>query len=439
MKNGTTERKNGSLPFAARNLNPKNAGALIQRRVLVFLFCCLIGMPRLSPAQSNDTVQIGRSSAVESQDSVQSPQESSSTRTAEQKSEGTSDEKAETNKSKKKKEDNAGGLVVAPLPIVSPALGAGVIPVLGYIFPLQEKDDKSQPSDVGAAGLITNNGTRGFGVGGNLYLEQARYELEAGYVHGNLDYNLYGEGYIAGSEGLKLPLEQSGQAFFVKLLRKIIWNTYVGGRFFTGNSFITVKPAAGKLPPIPPDVGITTDLRSLGLEISRDSRLNRFYPLQGSVIDFTGDFFMQSIGSKYSFQSLKFTFDKYLSLGRKQVLAYNFYWCGTTGSPPFYGNCIYGTNNELRGYTAGRYLDRYVAATQLEYRLVLPWRFGVVGFGGIGAVAPGVVKWRTNQRLPAGGTGVRYMLSKKYHVNVRTDFAWGKDNFTWAVGVGEAF
>jgi len=27
--------------------------------------------------------------------------------------------------------------------------------------------------------------------------------------------------------------------------------------------------------------------------------------------------------------------------------------CGTGGEPPFYGNCIYGMNNELRGYQAG--------------------------------------------------------------------------------------
>jgi hypothetical protein len=79
-------------------------------------------------------------------------------------------------------------------------------------------------------------------------------------------------------------------------------------------------------------------------------------------------------------------------------------------------------------------------ATQLEYRLVLPWKFGLVGFGGLGAVAPGGNQLlRANKLLPAGGTGIRYMLSKKYHVNLRTDFAWGKDNFTWGVGVGEAF
>ena len=36
------------------------------------------------------------------------------------------------------------------------------------------------------------------------------------------------------------------------------------------------------------------------------------------------------------------------------------------------------------------------------------------------------------------GTGIRFLMSKKCHVNLRTDFAWGRDSFTWAVGVGEA-
>lgn len=176
-----------------------------------------------------------------------------------------------------------------------------------------------------------------------------------------------------------------------------------------------------------------------GLGVVRDSRPNRFYPLKGSLAEFTSDFFAKNLGSKYSFQSYRFTFDKFASINTKQVLAYNLYVCGTGGKPPFYGECIYGANNELRGYTAGRYLDRYMIATQLEYRLVLPYRLGLVGFGGIGGVAPGAAQFRSDQLLPGGGTGIRFLLSKKYHVNLRTDFAWGKDNFAWIVGVGEAF
>jgi hypothetical protein len=78
-------------------------------------------------------------------------------------------------------------------------------------------------------------------------------------------------------------------------------------------------------------------------------------------------------------------------------------------------------------------------ATQMEYRLVLPWRLGLVGFSGVGQVTPGGDQFRVNHFLPGGGTGIRFLMSKKYHVNLRTDFAWGKDNFTWAVGMGEAF
>jgi len=136
------------------------------------------------------------------------------------------------------------------------------------------------------------------------------------------------------------------------------------------------------------DLGLHTTLTALGVRLNRDTRPNRFYAKAGTLLDFTSDFFSQGLGSKYSFQSYKFTFNKYGDLAKNQVLAYNLFACLTGGQPPFYGNCIYGTNNELRGYVAGRYLDRYMVATQLEYRLALRKRFGIVAFGGLGEVFP---------------------------------------------------
>ena len=120
-------------------------------------------------------------------------------------------------------------------------------------------------------------------------------------------------------------------------------------------------------------------------------------------------------------------------------MAYNGFFCGTGGQPPFYGNCIYGANNELRGYTAGRYLDRYMFATQLEYRLVLPWRWAWLPLAASAKLLPTATASAPISSCPPGGTGIRFLLSKKFHVNLRTDFAWGKDNFTWSMGVGEAF
>jgi hypothetical protein len=332
-----------------------------------------------------------------------------------------------------------GSIVIAPLPIVSPAIGAGIIPVFGYIFPFQRKDRISPPSVVGVAGMLTDNGTHAIVLMSDLFMKENRYELRSFYFHGALNYDLYGEGYDAGTSNLRLPLEQQGQMFSVYFLRNIHWNIFAGPHFVTGNSTITVKPTSEETPPVPQDVGLKTNLTALGLEVLRDTRPNRFYPEKGSLVDFTADFFSQDLGSKYSYQAYHFTFNRYWSVGKKQVLAYNLFGCGTGGEAPFYGKCIYGSNSELRGYTAGRYLDEYMFATQLEYRVGLPWRLGLTGFGGLGGVAPEASKFRTKQLLPAGGTGIRFLLNKKFNVNLRTDFAWGKDNFTWSMSVGEAF
>ena len=343
-------------------------------------------------------------------------------------------------KKHKRKKLLPGDIVAAPIPISSPALGSGVVPVVGYIFALRSSDKISPPSLVGGAGLFTNNGSRAFAVGGQLFMKQDTYRATAGFFQGNLNYNLYGVGADAGNAGLKLPLKQEGSAFLGEVLRRVKWSFFLGGTVMTGHSVVTIRQGGSTTVPVPPDVGLNTSLTALGFTVKRDTRPNRFYPTTGTDFEFDSLFFAEAFGSKYSFQSFRTLFNKYGSLSKKQVLAYNAYFCATGGQPPFYGNCIYGTQNELRGYEAGRYLDAYMVATQLEYRLVLPWRFGVVAFGGVGGVSPGPRQFfRSNAVLPAGGGGVRFMLSKSQHVNLRADFAVGKNEHTFSMGVGEAF
>ena len=339
-----------------------------------------------------------------------------------------------------KKHDGQESFIVAPLPISSPAVGTGIVPVLAYIFPMSSHDKTSPPSVIGGAGLVTNNGSRAFVLAGDLFFHENTYHASAVYAHGNLNYDLYGVGIDAGKAGIKLPLKQTGQFFFGEFSRRVGWKFFLGTRVLMGESTITVRPSDASTIMRPPDAGVRTNLRSLGFRLQRDTRPNRFYPTTGTFMDFTAGFFSQGLGSKYSFQSYKFTFNKFASLSQKQVLAFDLGFCGTGGKPPFYGNCIYGTNNQLRGYAAGQYLDRYMLVAQLEYRLALPKRFGLVGFGGIGGVAPGADQlFRANNFLPSAGGGIRFLLSKKYHVNLRADAGFGKDSHTWSMGVAEAF
>jgi hypothetical protein len=344
--------------------------------------------------------------------------------------------KAETEKAKKK--TRRGSLVPAPLPIASPAIGTGIIPGLGYIFPFSKDDKVSPPSTIAVAGMATNNGTRGIGGFADLYMKQDTYEITAGYGHGHINYNLYGSGIF---EGLELPLTQSGDLFRAEILRRTWWKVFVGPRFWAGTSFVTLGPTNVEFPPLPPGFGIHNTMRALGLRMTRDTRPNQFFPTAGTKLEFTADSFMKSLGSKYSFQAYRFTFSKYHSLSKNQVLAYNLFACATGGEPPFYGNCVYGTSNQLRGYTAGKYFDRYMSATQVEYRLTLPKGIGLAAFAGAGGVIPGSsqVLFKNDHFLPDVGGGPRYELSKKYHVNLRADFARGRDSWSWSMGVGEAF
>lgn len=345
---------------------------------------------------------------------------------------------ARQEQSPKKGHRERGSFVAAPLPISSPALGSGIVPVLAYIFPISTTDQNSPPSVVGALGLVTDNGSRAIALGGEVYFKQNTYHATAIYARGNLNYNLYGLG--SGDSQPKLPLKQTGQLVVGEFLRRTWWKFFLGPRFLWGSSLITLRPNNLEAIPLPPDLGLDTNLTAVGFRLTRDTSPNRFYPTAGTLLNFTVDFFSQGLGSKYSFQSYKFNFNKYWHLTQNQVLASGSFACFTGGEPPFYGNCIYGTDSKLRGYVAGRYLDRYLFGTQLEYRLALPKRFGLVGFGGLGGVVPGGNQpFRNKNFLPSGGSGVRFELSKKYHVNLRVDFAQGKDSHTWSVGVGEAF
>lgn len=158
---------------------------------------------------------------------------------------------------------------------------------------------------------------RGFVVGGQLFLKEDTYEITSAYIHGNVNYNIYGIGIAA---KLKLPLQQTGEGYIGEFLRRLWWKFFVGPRFLAGRSLLTVRPNDASNFPFLGDVGVHTNLTALGARLTRDTRLNHFYPVGGTFFTFTSDFFSQQLGSKYSFQSYKTKFDKYWSLSKNQVL-----------------------------------------------------------------------------------------------------------------------
>jgi len=337
------------------------------------------------------------------------------------------------------KKEKRGSLVIAPIPISSPAFGSGLLLIAGYVFKLNEQDKSSPPSWLGAAGAITNNGSRGLILGGRLYVKENKYQTTFAVGKGRANLDFFGIGRIPGRPPISVPLSISGTIFFGEVMRNVGKNIFVGPRYQYRrlSSRIDGDPVEGGF--VIPDIDLKSNSAALGFHIQRDMRDSTFYPTKGTLFDLTGDFFDQAWGSRREYKTYKIAYNGFRKIGNRQVLAYRAMACSANGSVPFYDLCLYGFSNDLRGYTTGEFQNRRMFATQAEYRRELPKRLGVVVFGGIGGVARRWGDFRSDQLLPAAGAGLRFKLDKKNHINYRIDFAYGREGRTLSIGVGEAF
>jgi hypothetical protein len=340
---------------------------------------------------------------------------------------------------RKTKKEKRGSLVIAPIPISSPAFGSGLLLIAGYVFKLNEEDKTSPPSSVGLAAAFTNNGTRGLALGGRLYLKENKYQTTFAVAKGRANLDFFGIGRIPGRSTVSVPLRMAGTIFFGEGMRNIGRNIFVGPRYQHRrlSASIDGPPRLGGFEL--PAIDIKSTSAAVGVHVQRDLRDSTFYPTKGSLFDFTGDFFDQAWGSRREYQTYKIAYNGFHEVKKGQVFAYRAMACSANGSVPFYDLCLYGYNNDLRGYTTGQFQNRRMFATQAEYRIEWRKRLGFVGFGGAGGIARAWGDLRSDQLLPAGGAGLRFNLDKKNHINYRIDLAFGREGRTLSIGVGEAF
>ena len=80
----------------------------------------------------------------------------------------------------------------------------------------------------------------------------------------------------------------------------------------------------------------------------------------------------------------------------------------------------------MRGYYLGRYRDKILMTFQAEYRIPAWWRFGLVGFAGVGDVASKFAKFKLADFKYSVGAGLRFLLDPKEGTCLRADFGFGK-------------
>jgi outer membrane protein assembly factor BamA len=182
-------------------------------------------------------------------------------------------------------------------------------------------------------------------------------------------------------------------------------------------------------------------LAALGLKGERDSRDSVFYPTAGSRLQLLINHNDTAFSSDFTYTKTTVTYSDYTRLSESVVLAIQGAGChASTGAAPFFDLCIFGTQNVLRGYTAGRYIDHWTVAAQAEAR----WRFArkwiTTAFLGVGEVKPEYGPSQDTEVLPAAGVGLQWIAAEENMITVRVDYAVGRDgSHAFYVGIGQAF
>lgn len=317
---------------------------------------------------------------------------------------------------------------VAPVPISNPTLGSGLAGGAGYIYRFDPTDDVSPPTITGVGGMYTSNESWALAGMHDMAWRRDRFRLSALGGFGNFNMEFSGKGLIPGDSELRIPVNIRGAFLETEFVGRIFEKVFVGPRF-TGLFSETGPPSPQEmLPPDFPELVLDTKTFSLGFKVMRDTRDSLFYPRHGNWTNFSADFYREAIGSDFNYEQYKASFNIYQSLSTHQVIAGRVSLCGVNGDIPFFGLCYLGQAEDLRGYRVGAFQDERLLAAQAEYRLELFWRFSVVGFFGVGQVAAGFDQFKKSNWLPGGGFGFRILVARENHVNLRVDFAWGRNN-----------
>jgi surface antigen Omp85-like protein len=328
-----------------------------------------------------------------------------------------------------------GNWVVAPLPFRNELLGIGLVVGAGYLYGASENESNARHSVAGAAGMYAEGGSWAALAAHRGYWSEQQYRTTVALATGDLLYDIRLE---AGGAENKLRMGQQFNGGMLQGAVRVGKNGWLGIGFMRGDTGVRVRNST---PPFLADVIPSADIAvsNVLLNGEYDNRDNDLYPRSGQYAQAEGLVSREDLGADSNYQSLELEWNSYRPFGENNVLALRVAGKIVDGAAPFFALAWFGTGVDLRGYTPGRYIGESMVAMQAEWRWQATPRWGFVAFGGTGKVSGALGEIDTGSWLPAAGAGVRFRLTKALPLNMRADFAWGRDDSTFSLAVGEAF
>jgi hypothetical protein len=333
----------------------------------------------------------------------------------------------------KKKKD----LVVAPIPQSNPTLGSGLAVVGALIY---QPKGAPRPWTTGIGGLYMSSKSWGIGVLQRANFAGDRFRVAATLAYGDFNIDFYGVGSASGTGG-PIEINQTGILAIADAQIRVAPALYAGIGYRLIDTTTTIDLAT--LPAFEatnvPSAQLRATASTAGPIMTYDTRDSEYAPRKGefATVKYLRSF--SAIGSDFEYGKLLAAASVYREIDSKSVVAARLSACSVDGEAPFFDICLFGAQNDLRGYPTGKYRDNGSFAAQAEYRRHLKGRFGGVVFAGVGGVSSALMDFGDYRILPSAGAGVRIAVSKDFGMNMSIDFAVGKNSKGLHVYVAEAF
>ncbi|MEK6479663.1 BamA/TamA family outer membrane protein [Catalinimonas sp. 4WD22] len=315
-------------------------------------------------------------------------------------------------------------------------IGASAI----YVYYAQQ-DTANRLSEINAFTFFTLERQYGLWVDHALYSDRSEWFFLGRLRYQRFPLLYYGIGPDTPEEELA-QVDANSLVVRERVLRKITGSLYMGVELdFQRLGNVDFIPVQEEPFPLPTGNAGSTNM-GIGIGLVYDDRHNVLNVREGFFGETGFLHYAGAWGSDFSFTQYFLDARYYYPVNRSQVLAYQLYGVSMNGEVPFNQLALMGGESLMRGYYTGRYRDKTLLATQVEYRfLPFPFsrRWGAAAFLSAGGVAPEPREINLGDWVVAGGAGVRFLLFPTKDIYTRLDVAFTEEGVGYYFFIGEAF
>ncbi|WP_076416039.1 BamA/TamA family outer membrane protein [Shewanella sp. UCD-KL12] len=330
-----------------------------------------------------------------------------------------------------------------PTAYYTPEKKFGVGLLMVGLYKTDDASPEEQPSSLVLNSFVSMNNSYGVEVENMTFFNEGKQRLLLELELNNEAAVYYGQGIEQGNQDINHH-EYEGQLYSFKPR----WMTEVTDNYFIGVGADFIYASADKLTLVDTDTPVdSSDILpnnfSSGVVLTSvyDSRDYRLNATEGWLFQVDAGLYQNNESSSFSTYDIELA--NYIDLSSTSVLsaapgliAWQVQGHFTDGDVPWNMLPDLGGSSAMRGFIKGRYRDEQMMMGQVEYRLPIFQRYGMVFWGAVGSVAPKVSDL-TEELLTSYGTGFRFNI--KDNINLRFDIGVGENETNFYLNVNEVF